>query len=124
MIQALFVVLGGFVGAVTRYGLTALMKRLAGEHFPYGTLLANVLGCLAIGALFSLVEEHPNGRAFLVIGLLGGFTTFSSFGHESITLFSRGHLGAAMGNVAANMILCLGAVMLGRLAVGAGQAAG
>ena len=63
------------------------MKRLAGEHFPYGTLLANVLGCLAIGALFSLVEDHPNGRAFLVIGLLGGFTTFSSYCLEVARLF-------------------------------------
>ena len=127
MIQALFVGLGGFVGAVSRYGLTALMKRLAGAEFPYGTLVANVLGCLAIGALFSLVEdplEYPNGRAFLVIGPLGGFTTFSSFGHETLSLFSRGQLGAALGNVALNMILCLGAVMLGRMAVGAGQPIG
>ena len=124
MIQALFVGLGGFVGAVSRYGITALMKRLAGAEFPYGTLVANVLGCLAIGALFGIVEEHPNGRAFLVIGLLGGFTTFSSFGHETLFLFSRGQHGAALGNVAANMILCLGAVMLGRMAVGAGQPIG
>ena len=123
MLQAMFVGLGGFVGAVTRYGLTALMKRLAGEGFPYGTLVANVIGCLAIGALFSLVENNPNGRAFLIIGLLGGFTTFSSFGHETLSLFSRGQLGAALGNVALNMILCLGAVMIGRLAMGAGQPA-
>ena len=93
------------------------MKRLAGDAFPYGTLIANVLGCLAIGLLFSAVEEKPGPRAFLIIGLLGGFTTFSAFGHVTVALASKGQFGPALGNVAANMILCLVAVFLGRFMV-------
>ena len=124
--RALAVGLGGFVGALGRYGLTGLVQRYARGDFPWGTLAVNVLGCFLIGLLMALarfgVVFGPRTRTFLGIGLLGSLTTFSTFGYETMELFRTGSWLAAAGNVAGNVILGLVAVLaglvLGRLLAG------
>ena len=85
--------------------------------FPVGTLAVNVLGCVAIGGISELLETQPaltpETQAFLVIGLLGGFTTFSAFGNETLNLFRQGSM-LAVANVVANVVLAIGSVWVGR----------
>ena len=121
MFEVFIIGLGGFLGAVLRYGLSGLVHRHAGSAFPMGTLVVNVLGCLAIGVLVALVEERailgPSTRLFLLIGLLGSFTTFSTFGYETIELLQGGSFKLALLNVGGNLFLGLGAVIVGRTAM-------
>lgn len=109
---------GGFCGAIARYLISGWAHRLyqAGV-FPVGTLAVNVVGCLVIGAVMSLFESRggfdPALRAVLVIGFLGAFTTFSSFGYETVELMRDGQMMLAGLNVVGNFILGIGAVFLG-----------
>ena len=118
MNNILIVALGGAIGSVARYGLSGLVHRHLSGTFPYGTLAVNVLGCLAIGAVLRLTEDRlllgPTSRLFLAVGILGGFTTFSSFGYETMKLMQNRQMGMALLNVAGNVLLGLGAVWLGR----------
>jgi CrcB protein len=120
MVELVLIGLGGFVGAIARYGLSGLVHRYW-QTFPAGTLVVNVLGCLVIGALISLVEERQlfaaNTRLFLQIGLLGSFTTFSTLGYETFELMQSGDYWLAGINVGANVILGVGAVAVGMIAV-------
>ena len=109
---------GGFVGSVLRYLAGLLVQHLSGgSAFPYGTLAVNVLGCLLIGFLNGLTEGRqvfsPETRGLIFIGLLGGFTTFSSFGYETIALARDGQVVGAFSNVALQLALGLGAVWVG-----------
>ncbi len=109
---------GGFVGSVLRYALGGLVHRAAATSgFPYGTLVVNVTGCLAIGLLGGLAElRHvagPELRLFLLIGVLGGFTTFSTFGYETLALLRDGDHMRALANAGLHLALGLGAVWLG-----------
>ena len=110
---------GGFIGAAARYWLGGIVHRQLGAAFPYGTLIINVTGCFAIGFLGVLAEERlalgPAARVFWMIGVLGGYTTFSSFGYETMALLREGSSAAALLNVGAQ-------VLLGLLAVWAGAA--
>lgn len=115
---------GGFLGAAGRYGLSSLTQRWAGSpYFPAGTLAVNVLGCLFIGLLAGLSEVRgpmlPHLRVFLLAGLLGGFTTFSAFGFETIELFRIERFGMAFLNIGLQLIVGLasvwGGILLGRL---------
>lgn len=116
--QITLVGLGGLLGSVGRYLLSLLVTQWSGAtRFPAATLVINVVGCLAIGALSGLATRSdvltPALRLFLVTGLLGGFTTFSAFGYETF-LLGKESLGAlALANVAAQIVLGLGAVWLG-----------
>jgi CrcB protein len=112
--------LGGFLGAALRYLLSDYVQNLSGSvGFPYGTLAVNVIGCFLIGFFIYFVEFRgalgPQARAFLLIGVLGALTTFSTFGSETLGLLRGGETFAALGNVAANNLLGLGAVWLGYL---------
>jgi len=114
----LFVVfIGGGIGALARYLLQGFVYRFAGTEFPYGTLIVNILGCFTIGILMSSMEERflatPTLRLFLTIGILGGFTTFSSFSYETMALVREGNLLAGGMNVIATVVVCLGATWLG-----------
>ncbi len=90
MVELLIIGIGGFLGAIARYGLSGLVHRWWQIAFPTGTLVVNVLGCLVIGAFLALVEERQlfgeRARLFVQIGLLGSFTTFSTFGFETLQL--------------------------------------
>ena len=111
----LYVALGGMLGSVGRFLTSELMRRWAPKSaVPLGTLAVNVIGCFVIGWLLlgrkSIGEDM---RLFLVVGVLGGFTTFSAFGYETLGLFQEDKRFAAFANIAANMVLGLGAVWLG-----------
>lgn len=121
MKELLLVGTGGCIGAVARYGLSGLAHRLFGASFPYGTLAVNVLGCLVIGAVLYLVEGRAalslQARLFLATGILGGLTTFSTFGYETLELLRSQQPRLALLNVAANLALGLGAVWVGWVAM-------
>lgn len=114
------VALGGAIGASARYGVNILAGRLV-PGFPLGTLIANVLGCFAMGVLAALLALRggQHWAPFLLTGLLGGFTTFSAFTLDTMTLWERGAGGVAIGYVLASVVLSLLAVIAG-LAIGRG----
>jgi len=109
--------LGGGVGTVFRYWLSGSVYRFVASTFPFGTLLVNGLGCLLIGFLMSLFEERfvvePLLRVFLTIGVLGGFTTFSTFSYETVSLLREGSILIAMANILASVCVCLFATWIG-----------
>lgn len=108
--------LGSGVGGMLRYGVSLGMHGLVKTTFPVGTLIVNITGCLAMGFLAVALsgplvrEEH---RAMLLIGLLGGYTTFSAFGRETISLLHNGQIAAALLNIALSNILGIAGVWLG-----------
>ncbi|MEM1080152.1 MAG: fluoride efflux transporter CrcB [Pseudomonadota bacterium] len=120
----LWVGLGGAVGAVLRYQI-ARWTLAASEHerFPLGTLLVNALGCLAVGVLWAVLDRAQTGhdtlRLTLMVGLLGGFTTFSAFGLETVLMLKRGDAGLALLYVAVSVLVGLLGVWLG-LSLGRG----
>lgn len=117
MTRALAIAAGGAVGSVLRYWLSAWVHSFAGRDFPYGTLAVNVLGCLLMGFLFALFVERLSSdsvvRAAILIGVLGGFTTFSSFSIETFNLLEEGLWLRAGINAGASLVLCLAATWIG-----------
>ena len=115
----LLIALGGGLGASARYGLSQLSARILGGVFPWGTLAANVLGGLAMGVLFGYMMARtgasPALRLFLGVGVLGGFTTFSSFSLETFLMIERQDYGAAASYILASVILSIFALFLGVL---------
>ena len=117
----LWVALGSALGGVGRFWCSGLVARLAGESFPWGTILVNVAGSLIIG--FVATMSGPDGklllgsetRQFIMVGLCGGFTTFSAFSLQTMALMRTGAWLAAAGNVLGSVLLCLLAVWLGYL---------
>jgi fluoride exporter len=97
------VAIGGAIGSVSRYLLSTAVLRLSGSLFPVGTFVVNVVGCIAFGAIVGAGEHRvvlaPEARAFLLVGVLGGFTTFSSYAFESFTLMQDGQIAAAAVNI-------------------------
>ena len=121
MLKILMVGLGGAGGSILRYLASGYVQQLLNSAtFPYGTLAVNVLGCLVIGFLSELAEAHgmftAETRALILIGMLGGFTTFSTFGNESMNLLRDGESTLALINIGASILLGLAAVWLGRTA--------
>lgn len=113
---------GGFIGSIFRYALGSLVTATAGagtasHRFPVGTLLVNVLGCLAMGLLGAIGQQaspwSTGTRLFLFTGVLGGFTTFSAFGYETFELARTGNMSLALLNVAAQLLLGMAAVVVG-----------
>ncbi len=122
MNQVLAIAAGGAAGSVLRFWMSTWVHSFAGRSFPYGTLAVNVIGCLLMGFLFVLLVERMSDnavwRAALLIGVLGGFTTFSSFSIETFNLLEQGDSLKAGVNALSSLVLCLGAtwagVILGR----------
>ncbi|MFQ6004233.1 MAG: fluoride efflux transporter CrcB [Woeseia sp.] len=109
---------GGFIGALARYALSGLVHgQVPQAAFPYGTLLVNLLGCLMIGVLAGLADSRqlfgPEFRLFALIGVLGGFTTFSTFGYETLALIRDAEYLRAFTNVGVHVFLGLALVWLG-----------
>lgn len=120
MLKLLAVGLGGFVGALARYGVTHLVHVRASLAFPWGTLACNLLGCAAIGVVAGLVERGslPDPwRQVVAVGLIGSFTTFSTFGLETLALLDAGRGRQALALVAASVLVGVAAVAAGRALV-------
>ena len=118
--SVLFVALGGALGSVSRYLLSTWTQTLSKSiDFPYGTLMVNLIGCFVIGFLAQLAEARgvftSQSRAFMFIGILGGFTNFSSFGNDTVNLLRDGETFNALANIGANVIFGLILVWLGRI---------
>lgn len=124
LLNPLLVFIGGGLGAVSRYLLTSFIGSHVGGNFPFGTFTANVLGSFCMGfAMFCFmsrgvaVPEHI--RLLLLVGFLGGFTTFSSFSMETVSLLQNQHIVSSIVNVAGNVCLGIGAVLAGMMAANA-----
>jgi len=117
MAVALGVAFGGAVGALSRFGLDALIERRTQSLFPWSTLVINVSGCLAVGFIIAaLVDGHraPQWlRMGLVIGFCGGYTTFSTFAQETLDLVEARDIATAVASVAANVLVGVVAVFVG-----------
>ena len=113
----LAVAAGGALGSLARYLLSGQVGRLLGIGFPWGTLAVNILGSFVMGVLVELLAVRwsvsPELRAFLTVGILGGFTTFSAFSLEVVLLLERGQTVAAAAYVVASVALSVGALFLG-----------
>ncbi len=109
---------GGFVGSALRFVVSGWVQRLAATSvIPYGTLAVNILGCLALGFLGGIAEYRqmlePGQRLFLMVGILGGFTTFSTFAFESVSLLQDAEVARALVNTLAQVVLGFGAAFAG-----------
>lgn len=115
--RLLLVLLGGALGSVARYLVSTWMAGRFGSAFPWGTFSVNVFGSLLIGLIATLADERgsigPQVRVFIVVGVLGGFTTFSSFSLESLRLAENGELVRSAANVLGNLVAGFGAALLG-----------
>ncbi|URD60375.1 fluoride efflux transporter CrcB [Sphingomonas sp. KRR8] len=115
--NALIVFVGGGLGAVARYGVGRLSLPWAGSFLPAGTLVVNILGSFLMGLLAAVLAEGPAAsqpwRLFLATGVLGGFTTFSAFSLDALTLWQRGQVGLAALYVLASVLLSLLAITVG-----------
>ncbi len=115
--QVLAIGIGGAIGSLLRFWMSTWVHSFAGRGFPYGTLTVNVLGCLAIGVLFVLFTERFSDntvlRAGVLIGVLGGFTTFSTFSIETFSLIEQGAHLKAFANMALSLVLCVSGTWLG-----------
>ncbi|MFN3596877.1 MAG: fluoride efflux transporter CrcB [Rubricoccaceae bacterium] len=110
----LLVSLGGALGTAARYGVGLAMLRLFGPGLPWGTWAVNAVGCFLIGAaLPAFAEPEAGRRLLLVVGFLGGFTTFSTFSADTYTLLVAGRTGWAVANAVGSVVVGLGAVWLG-----------
>jgi CrcB protein len=116
-----WVALGGAIGSVARWALSGAVQKWSGSLFPWGTLVVNAIGSLAIGVLAALALERalipPAARLFLIVGVLGGFTTFSAFSYETVAMLRGGQwwpaLGYVAGSVGAGTVCALGGLAIG-----------
>ena len=127
MTAFLMVGLGGALGSMARYGVSIFMGRTFPMAFSISTLLVNILGSVAMGMFVGLMARllpdwQAEARLFVAVGLLGGFTTFSSFSLDTITLIERGALAQAMAYVALSVVVCLAGLYLGLLITRGGTA--
>src|SRR3989338_8924310 len=117
MLKLFILGIAGAAGTISRYLLGGWTHQLFGAEFPYGTLVVNISGCLAIGFLGTLAEERflisPQIRTALLIGFLGAFTTFSSFAYETWSMFKNGEVMMAGLNVLASVITCFVGLLIG-----------
>jgi CrcB protein len=119
MYKILYLVAGGAIGTLARYFVSGVAQKYMGSGFPWGTLVVNVTGAFIIGlvwGLFETVEIRSGFRIFVFIGILGGFTTFSSFALETMNLYKQGEIKMAIINILANNILAIILVFAGFIA--------
>ncbi len=124
MLTYLYIAIGGALGSVARYAVSGAVARGTNEIFPWGTLTANVTGCFVIGLYAMLTGPDgrlvvaPDTRSFVMVGVCGGYTTFSSFSLQTLTLARDGDLARASANVIVSVLFCLVGVYLGAAAGG------
>jgi len=119
MLDYIFVALGGALGSVSRYWLSGLVANRFGSTFPWGTIIVNITGCLFIGFFNTATGTEgqwlvsPVARTFFMIGICGGYTTFSSFSLQTLNLVNDGEWLYAGANILFSVVLCLAGVWLG-----------
>jgi len=124
MVSYIWVALGGAIGTAGRYWLSGVIARSFGETFPWGTLIINVTGSFVIGFFAALTGPDgrlfvsSNARQFVMIGMCGGYTTFSSFSLQTLNLMNNGEWYRAVANIGASVALCLIAVWAGAVLAG------
>lgn len=122
MLLYLFIALGSALGGMARFAISGIVANTLGATFPWGTLVVNVTGSFLIGFIYTLtgpegrVFASQNMRQFMVAGICGGYTTFSSFSLNTLNLMQDGEWGRAVGNVFSSVACCLLAVWLGHVA--------
>ncbi len=123
MLSYIWVGLGGAIGSVARFWISGIVAERYGQTFPFGTLAVNVTGSLIIGVFAALTDPEgrwlvsPSFRQFIMIGICGGYTTFSSFSLQTLALAQDGEWFRAIANAIASLALCLFAVWLGHFSV-------
>jgi CrcB protein len=119
--EVIYLAIAGALGALSRYGLSGVIQRLTGAGFPFGTLMVNVLGCLIIGFIMQVginTDIIPRTlRLVITVGFLGAFTTFSTFSYETVCYLQDGVWLMASLNIIVNLVLCIGATLIG-MAIG------
>jgi CrcB protein len=122
-VQLILIALGGALGSVCRYGLSTAIEQLSSAFVPYGTFAVNVSGCLVFGLIMGAAQQRfvlgPSERAFLLIGILGGFTTFSTFTYETFALLQDGEFVRALVNAGGQLLCGLVALWAGYALVAA-----
>ena len=127
LMQYLVIGLGGALGSMLRFGLGSLIDtnvQKTGHIFPWGTIVVNITGCFVIGFIYTISSVEGRillstyTRSFIMIGILGGYTTFSSFSLQTLLLAQGGHWGSAAANVLLSVVLCLVGVWLGAALAG------
>ena len=119
MITYLWIGVGGALGSMARFAVSSALARMIGETFPWGTVVVNISGCLVIGVLATTTGPDgrlviaPDFRQFLLIGICGGYTTFSSFSLQTLNLLRNGDVLGAGGNAAISVVACMIAVWIG-----------
>lgn len=117
--NVLLIAIGGAIGSLGRYLLSSVVQRLADASFPVGIVIVNVLGCAIFGVIVGTAEQRvtlsPDARAFLLVGVLGGFTTFSTFAFDSVVLMRDGQWGLALLNMIGQVVLGVTALWAGML---------
>tara|TARA_S200000501_G_scaffold361967_1_gene390918 strand:+ start:101 stop:469 length:369 start_codon:yes stop_codon:yes gene_type:complete len=100
IISLLYIGLGGFIGAISRWGVSQIIRKSTDDGvFPLPTLIVNLLGCLGIGIAYSIWENNNSAKLIIIIGFLGGFTTFSTFAYETLSLIKSGNTVTAISYV-------------------------
>ena len=119
MLAYLWIAMGGALGSVGRFWFSGVVARQLGETFPWGTLLVNVSGSFLIGVLAAMAEPGerrllgPSGHQFFIVGLCGGFTTFSTFSVQTLDMLRSGDWFGASANAGGSVVVCLVAVWVG-----------
>jgi CrcB protein len=119
-VNLLFIAIGGALGSMARSLLSTVVLRASGSLFPWGTFVVNVVGCAIFGAIAGAAEQRvplvPQLRAFLLVGVLGGFTTFSSYAFESFSLVRDGQFAAGFVNIVGQVVAGLAGMWIGFVA--------
>ncbi len=113
IVDALLVSIGGILGGLARISLSSVVASLAGDRFPWGTLAVNISGAFAIGALAGSAIGASGTALFLITGVLGSFTTVSTFSLQTLFLLEQGLIWRALANIAVSVLLCLLAAGIG-----------
>ncbi len=119
MIKAAIIFVGGGIGSVLRYAMSGWVYAIMGADFPYGTFAVNIIGSFVIAFFLTIADDRflvsLNLKAFIAIGILGGFTTFSTFTYETLELFKNGSYITAATNIVGSIVVALLAAWLGNL---------